>query len=51
VGDDWSRDVEGARSAGFGAVWLDRHRAAPAADPRVPRITTLAGLLQLFSAK
>jgi putative hydrolase of the HAD superfamily len=51
VGDDWSRDVEGARSAGFGAVWLDRHRAAPAADPHVPRITTLAGLLQLFSAK
>jgi putative hydrolase of the HAD superfamily len=49
VGDDWSRDVEGARSAGFRAVWLDRVSPDPAAETGVPRITTLTGLLQLFS--
>jgi putative hydrolase of the HAD superfamily len=49
VGDDWSRDVEGARAAGFHPVWLDRRTPVAAADPAVPRITSLTGLLQLFS--
>lgn len=48
VGDDWIRDVEGARSAGLDAVWLDR-RACDPDDSRVPRIATLTDLLQLLS--
>ena len=51
VGDDWSRDVEGARSAGFGAVWLSRHARDVGGEPAVPRIRSLTGLLHLLSAK
>ena len=48
VGDDWSRDVEGARRAGFGAVWLDRRNADAPRDPHVSRIKTLTDLLRLL---
>ena len=44
VGDDWMRDVEGARRAGFRAVWVDRHRRNDRSDPSVACITTLADL-------
>lgn len=44
VGDDWMRDVEGARGAGFNPVWLDRHGRHARADASVARITTLADL-------
>jgi putative hydrolase of the HAD superfamily len=51
VGDDWSRDVEGARSAGFGAVWLNRRQqgASPTADPTVHCIGALTELLRLLA--
>jgi putative hydrolase of the HAD superfamily len=49
VGDDWTRDVEGARGAGFAAVWLDRERdRAIARDPAVPCIGSLTELLALL---
>jgi putative hydrolase of the HAD superfamily len=48
VGDDWMRDVEGARGAGFRAVWVDRHRRNDCSDPAVACITTLADLCPLL---
>jgi len=51
VGDDWMRDVEGARGAGFEAVWLDRRRERDHAitrDPAVQCIGSLTELLQLL---
>jgi putative hydrolase of the HAD superfamily len=52
VGDDWMRDVEGARGAGFAAIWLDRRRegddASEARDRTVPRIAVLTQLLELL---
>ena len=48
VGDDWTRDVEGARTAGFRPVWLDRRTPDPASDSRVPRITSLTGLVKVW---
>jgi len=53
VGDDWIRDVEGARGAGFRAVWLERwldrhpHSGTPRQDRSVSCITTLTQLLDL----
>lgn len=44
VGDDWVRDVEGARGAGFRAIWVDRHRRNDRSDTAVACITTLADL-------
>jgi putative hydrolase of the HAD superfamily len=48
VGDDWTRDVEGARTAGFRPVWLDRRTPDPASDSGVPRITSLTGLVNVW---
>lgn len=47
VGDDWERDVEGSRRAGFRAVWLDRRQdnESNALDPDVTRIASLQELL------
>jgi len=49
VGDDWMRDVEGARGAGFRAVWLDRRNSGETsfADQSVMRINTLTQLLHI----
>ncbi|HEY7185209.1 MAG TPA: HAD family hydrolase [Vicinamibacterales bacterium] len=49
VGDDWMRDVEGARSAGFRAVWLDRRNSGETTfeDRSVMRISTLTELLHI----
>jgi putative hydrolase of the HAD superfamily len=35
VGDNWERDVEGALSAGLGAVWISHGREPPRVDDRV----------------
>ena len=35
VGDNWERDVEGALSAGLGAVWISHGREPPRTDERV----------------
>jgi putative hydrolase of the HAD superfamily len=50
VGDDWQRDVEGARGAGLRAVWLDRPRQAGVAvpDATVACIRSLAELVELL---
>jgi putative hydrolase of the HAD superfamily len=51
VGDDWTRDVEGARRAGFAAIWLDRRRERDqdiARDPAVRCIGSLADLVALL---
>jgi putative hydrolase of the HAD superfamily len=50
VGDDWVRDVEGARGAGFRAVWLDRrpHTVSPPQDRSVVCIRTLTQLLDII---
>jgi putative hydrolase of the HAD superfamily len=51
VGDDWMRDVEGARRAGFAAIWLDRRRERDqdiARDPAVRCIGSLADLVALL---
>jgi FMN phosphatase YigB (HAD superfamily) len=51
VGDDWTRDVEGARRAGFAAIWLDRRRERDediARDPAVQCIGSLTDLLALL---
>jgi putative hydrolase of the HAD superfamily len=50
VGDDWSRDIEGARSAGFRAVWLNRRKetSTPTADPAIHSIKALTELLRLL---
>jgi putative hydrolase of the HAD superfamily len=47
VGDDWERDVEGSRRAGFRAVWLDRRHDhhSKALDADVLRIASLQELL------
>ena len=50
VGDDWERDVQGARAGGFCPVWLDRrHHPEPmvSSDAEVSRITTLVELVRL----
>ena len=49
VGDDWLRDVEGARGAGFRAVWLDRRHSGETSyeDRSVMRINTLTQLLHI----
>ncbi len=49
VGDDADADVEGARRAGFGTVWVNRVGAAwPKALPRPHHeITDLAGLVEV----
>jgi len=54
VGDDWERDVQGARASGFRPVWLDRrHHPEPRAssDGPVSRITTLVELVRLVERK
>ncbi|HEY1305598.1 MAG TPA: HAD family hydrolase [Vicinamibacterales bacterium] len=51
VGDDWMRDVEGARAAGFRPIWIDRGKqehASISPDPRVACIRTLQDLLPLL---
>jgi len=50
VGDDWKRDVEGALSAGFRAIWLDRGVRSPAPDPggSYSRVATLRELVPLI---
>lgn len=49
VGDDWMRDVEGARLAGLQAAWLRREdlgeAEGPADEPRFESLRTLAGHL------
>jgi len=44
VGDSFAKDIEGALSAGLGAVWLNRNGAPPTARPDVTEISTLAEL-------
>lgn len=43
VGDSWEKDVQGARNAGLGAVWVNRS-GVPAPDPTVPQVARLADL-------
>jgi putative hydrolase of the HAD superfamily len=43
VGDSLDRDVDGARAAGLGAVWINRFGAGPGRDG-VPEIASLAEL-------
>lgn len=46
VGDDWQSDYQGARQAGWRAVWLDRSgRAGQAAEHRVAQLGQLAAVL------
>jgi len=48
VGDDWSRDVEGAAAAGFRAIWLDRSvRGRESADPSRRTVLRIESLLNL----
>jgi FMN phosphatase YigB (HAD superfamily) len=45
VGDSVSRDVDGALSAGLGAVWVNRFgRVRPAARPDLVEVSTLREL-------
>jgi putative hydrolase of the HAD superfamily len=45
VGDSLARDIDGARAAGLGAVWINRAgEPRPADRPDLVEITTLAGL-------
>lgn len=45
IGDSRSRDVQGALTAGLGAVWVNRFgRARPHDEPDVPEIATLDDL-------
>jgi putative hydrolase of the HAD superfamily len=48
VGDDWTRDVEGAAAAGFRAIWLVRGpaSAAPPGARRIDSLVRLAALVQ-----
>ncbi|GAA2448406.1 hypothetical protein GCM10010191_77320 [Actinomadura vinacea] len=48
VGDRLATDARGAQAAGLRGIWLDRAGTAPADDPGVPRITTLADLPPLL---
>jgi putative hydrolase of the HAD superfamily len=48
VGDDWMRDVEGARRAGFAAVWLGRRRERDHAVPRDPVVRCIGSLTELL---
>ncbi len=43
VGDSWEKDVQGARNAGLGAVWVNRG-GIPAPDPAVSQVARLADL-------
>jgi putative hydrolase of the HAD superfamily len=44
VGDDWRRDVEGASTAGFRAIWVVRGRGSSDPPLGVTRIETLLDL-------
>ncbi|MEQ4206285.1 HAD hydrolase-like protein [Actinopolymorpha sp. B9G3] len=45
VGDNFARDVEGARAVGLGAVWVNRFgRSRSGSHPEVPEVTTLSEL-------
>jgi putative hydrolase of the HAD superfamily len=48
VGDDWMRDVEGSRSAGFRAVWLDRRREREQGISRDPAVRCIESLRELL---
>ena len=52
IGDDWRRDIRGAKDAGLHAVWI-KHRSVqrnwPDVTPDVPVITSLESLLDIPS--
>lgn len=47
LGDAWAADIEGARRAGIGAVWLNRFGAA-SPDPSIPELQTLDPAAEAF---
>ena len=42
VGDDWLADVQGARAAGWQAVFLDRHAGGATTEPAISSLRELA---------
>lgn len=44
VGDSWDRDVSGALSAGWSAVWVSHGRPLPKAHPRVTMVENVVEL-------
>ena len=50
VGDSWARDVQGARAAGLGAIWIGAGRAAPEPTTEVAAVASIGELPAMLAA-
>ncbi len=48
IGDNWERDVLGARSAGWSAIWVSGGRPSPDPAAGVPSVHGVAEIVALL---